>query len=183
MKGRVFVVSGVALAAMCASQLVWKYGVASSEEALFAPVVAFVDRHTISLLCAHVEAILEGFSSGEFMRVGDTFYFCGGGFVRITSGCTGTKQLFHFLVLMITSLSGGGFGRKVGFILFGAILLQNFNMLRISLLCFFVQVFPTHWSFFHTTIFRFAFYVVLFLLWIFWEEVCSSLKNNSDDYS
>ena len=105
----------------------------------------------------------------QSLRIDNTFYFPGGHSVSISKGCIALKPIYHFIVLMI-------FGRKaipglrLIFLLIGVAVLVNFNILRISFLCMIMAVNPSLWLFFHTYFFRFAFYVILLLLWILWEE-------------
>ncbi|PLW97343.1 MAG: hypothetical protein C0593_08950 [Marinilabiliales bacterium] len=121
------------------------------------------------ILSQWTDIVLRAFTGVQFLQIENCFYFPGGYSVHISPGCIALKPIYHFVVLMI-------FGRKaipglrLIFLLIGVAVLVNFNILRISFLCIIMAVNPSLWFFFHTYFFRFAFYVIILLLWILWEE-------------
>ncbi len=180
------VISGfVAFAIIIASQLLWKVWAQRLAFYPFGGAMHWLFRETITMICVQVEVILQVFKPVNFLLIGNRFYFPGGESVLIASGCTGIKQIFHFVCLILSSLSGS-VRKKIIWIIGGITILMNFNILRISVLCVIRQFIPIYWDYFHSTIFRFAYYVIILLLWILWEESRllsgSSLKNKKNDY-
>jgi len=103
--------------------------------------------------------------------------FAGGGYIGISAGCSGLKQMMQCVIVLL--LTRGSFGHKLWFIPFGILMMHLSNLARILGLSFFVVYAPDYWNFAHDYFFRPLFYVVIFGLWVWWEERfrhCVSLR-------
>lgn len=99
---------------------------------------------------------------------GRTMLFPNGGYIAITSGCSGLKPILQLIVLFI--LFPGPWKKKLWFIPLGVIIVHLTNLFRIISLSVVVMKWPKYWDFSHDWILRPFFYVVIFTLWWFWNE-------------
>ena len=100
---------------------------------------------------------------------GNTLCFTNGNSVRVVWGCNGLKQLFIFICIML--FSRGPFNKKLWFIPIGVVILIIVNLLRVSGLAIIVHHHREWFHFFHNYAFKYLFYGIIFLIWVFWEEV------------
>jgi exosortase/archaeosortase family protein len=100
-------------------------------------------------------------------------YFNGNG-VRIVWGCTGIKQSFIFLSVML--LARGSWKNKLWFIPLGLFLCYLINVVRITAITAIVKHHPEAFEMLHGYLFKYLYYGLIFLIWIFWEEVIVKKK-------
>ena len=123
----------------------------------------------------------------------DTAYMVGDHSIRFESGsgttviwgCSGLKQMFIWMCLILTVQSApNGQGqttndhrlktslwlRKLWFIPFGWICCHAFNILRIFLISLFIEFHPDWFPILHNYIFKYMFYAMLFGLWVWFVE-------------
>jgi exosortase family protein XrtF len=91
---------------------------------------------------------------------------------RVIEGCNALSVLILFVSFVIAF--SGKFKQTLLFILFGAIIIHLFNVLRIALLSMAVYHFPESQDFLHSVIFPLFIYGIVFLLWIIWVSKYSS---------
>lgn len=120
----------------------------------------------------------------------DTVYMVGEHTIRFDSGsgstiiwgCTGLKQSFIWMCLILTvkSLKDGNLWlHKLWFIPLGWLCCYAFNILRIFLITLFVEFHPDWFHLLHDYIFKYAFYAMLFGLWvIFVEKIRPSVSSH-----
>lgn len=99
---------------------------------------------------------------------GNTMYFANNGYLLINSGCSGIKPIMQFIILMI--LYPGPWKKKLWFIPVGIVIVHITNLIRVTGLSIGIMEWPTYWKFSHDYIFRPFFYVVIFSMWLLWEE-------------
>ncbi len=111
----------------------------------------------------------------------NTLYFNNNGFVAVEGSCSGLKQFYQWVVLMI--LFPGSWKKKLWFIPLGLLVIHFVNILRIVILSVVVVHWPDYWDFIHLWVLRPFFYVVIFFLWVIWVEKINTplLSNLSDD--
>lgn len=90
------------------------------------------------------------------------------GTLTINSGCSGLKQFAQFALLMM--LYPGPWKHKLWYIPVGIAIVHLTNLFRITGLSIVLVEWPWHWDFSHDYLFRPFFYVVIFLMWVIWEE-------------
>lgn len=106
----------------------------------------------------------------------DTVYLVDGHIIRFESGsgtsivwsCSGIKQGFIWLCLILTV--HGGWKQKLWFIPFGWLCCYAFNILRIFLIALLIEAHPDWFVVLHDYIFKYAFYAMLFGLWVWFVE-------------
>lgn len=97
-------------------------------------------------------------------------YFPGGGIrILIIWGCTGIKQMFIFACIIL--FYRGPFPKKLWYIPLGCTILTIYNVIRIGLTVVFTRGYPERFDSLHDGIFRYIYYTIVFLLWVYWEEV------------
>lgn len=98
-----------------------------------------------------------------------TYYFINTDLsLRIVNACSGFKQLLVTFLLLL--LFPGPWKPKLWFIPVAVIIMFITNIVRITLLAAFLLKAPQYWDFFHVNITRPGYYVVLFLIWVWWNE-------------
>ncbi|MCM1354187.1 MAG: exosortase/archaeosortase family protein [Paludibacter sp.] len=92
----------------------------------------------------------------------------------IVWGCTGLKQSFIWLVIMM--FSGGSWSRKLWFVPLGWLCIYVFNIIRITLITLAIEFHPDWFEFLHSYLFKYMFYFMLFMLWVWWTERIGKAK-------
>jgi len=101
----------------------------------------------------------------EGAREGDRIFT---GHLIIDHSCSGLKQFYQAIVLFL--LYPGPRKHKLWFIPVAILVMHVTNILRIVALSFTMLYAYQHWDFVHDWVVRPGFYVVLFGLWMVWEE-------------
>lgn len=104
-----------------------------------------------------------------------TIRFPNGVGTTIVWGCSGLKQMFiwTFLILTIPNVRKSSTSlllHKLWFIPLGWLCCHAFNILRIFLITILIEDHPTWFNFLHDYLFKYAFYGMLFLLWVVFIE-------------
>jgi len=101
--------------------------------------------------------------------VGDhTIRFDSGSGTSIIWGCSGLKQMFIWMCLILTVR--GGWIHKLWYIPLGWVMCHAFNILRIFLISLFIEFHPTWFHTLHDYIFKYMFYGMMFVLWVIFVE-------------
>ncbi len=91
--------------------------------------------------------------------------------INIIWGCTGVKQLY--ILLLVILFSRGIWWKRFVYFLMGSLVLLLFNVMRISIITLFIKSNPESFEILHDVLFKYLFYGLIFLLWILWEEKLS----------
>lgn len=94
--------------------------------------------------------------------------------VCVAWSCTAIKQTFIFTVIML--LARGNWIKKLWYIPLGWIFIYLFNLLRIIVITAFIRNHPDWFDFLHEHLFKYLFYIMIFLVWMYWEE--KMVENN-----
>ena len=99
----------------------------------------------------------------------------GGYIARVIEGCNSISVIILFVSFIMA------FSSQVKttffYILSGSVLIYTVNLLRIVLLSLLLYHYPEHQVIFHSVVFPGIIYGLVFLLWIFWVNRFSKLKN------
>ncbi len=90
------------------------------------------------------------------------------GVVYVNASCSGLKQFYQWVILLL--LYPGPWKHKAWFIPFGLLIIHLVNIFRILSMTFVTMNYPQHWNFIHDYVLRPFFYVVMFALWVWWNE-------------
>ena len=83
-------------------------------------------------------------------------------------GCTGLKQSFIWIVIMLAAR--GRWADKLWYIPIGLIFAYVFNIFRIFMVALLTKEHPEWFEVLHTYIFKYLFYGCFFLLWLIYDE-------------
>lgn len=102
------------------------------------------------------------------VRYNVIYYAVNNGYVYVNTSCSGLKQFYQWFFLMI--LYPGPWKQKLWFIPLGLLVIHIVNIFRIIGMTFVTMTIPQHWDFMHDYVMRPFFYVVMFFLWVWWNE-------------
>ena len=97
-----------------------------------------------------------------------TIHFATGTGTKIVWGCTGLKQSFIWIVIML--VARGQWKHKLWFIPLGLVCAYLFNILRITLIAMAIEHHPDWFELLHDYVFKYMFYGMLFCLWLWWSN-------------
>lgn len=164
---------------LLAANYFWKYTVIGDESGdavswFGIDLTAFFDA-----MSCHVAAVVYWLVSlcrdTVHMVDANTLRFDSGSGTSIVWGCSGIKQSFIFLCLILTvrpinfKLSTFN-AAKLLFIPLGWLCCYLFNILRIALITLFIEFHPSWFHVLHDGIFKYLFYLMLFGLWVLFVE-------------
>ena len=160
------------------SHFVWKFTVLGEESGgqvtffgcdISTPFV-WMSEHIASV----VYMFLQWFGY-DVERIGDTIVrFANGNGARIVWSCTGIKQSYIFFCIIL--FSRGPWKHKLWFIPLGIVVCYVVNIIRITGLNMIIYNHREWFDFLHEHLFKYLFYGILFLLWMWWEEKFASLS-------
>jgi len=99
---------------------------------------------------------------------GRTFVFENQCSVRIVPSCSGIKQMLQISLLLL--IYPGPWKHKLWFIPMGIVIIHFTNIIRLTGLGIVMANWPEHWQFSHDYPARIIFYVVIFFLWVIWND-------------
>ena len=91
--------------------------------------------------------------------------------VHVVWACTGLKQAYIFVCII--AFYRGTLKNKLWFIPLGLLVVYLFNIFRIVSITALIKEHPEWFYILHEHVFKYLFYVIIFGMWIFWEEVVS----------
>ena len=121
------------------------------------------------------------FPNTESLEINDTYlYFPDGGItLSIIWGCTGIKQAYIFFLIML--FCSGPWKKKLWYIPLGLGILWANNIIRVAAILYLTEGHPERFHFLHEGLFKWIYYGIIFLLWVYWEEVMKNKKKAYDD--
>ncbi len=162
------------LLAMFIANIVWKISITEDEHSVSEVLLwNFTDISGLFRLVTQqvsdtVYFVLHNLLGMNIIEHDFIFRFDTGAIIRIVWGCSGVKQMFIFTVIMLFSY--GSWKHKLWFIPLGVLICHGVNIVRIVLLALIAYRYPAQVDLFHTYIFKYAFYGIIFLIWIVWNE-------------
>ena len=91
--------------------------------------------------------------------------------VHVVWACTGLKQAYIFVCII--AFYRGTLKNKLWFIPLGLLVVYLFNIFRIVAITALIKENPEWFYILHEHVFKYLFYVIIFGMWILWEEVVS----------
>lgn len=146
-----------------------------SEYMNFWPIKGAIDRLFVwasALLFDQSTWTLEHVFSIDFFTKNRTICFLNNentiSFVTVAPECTSLKQWMHWLFLML--IFPGPWKHKAWYIPLGLVIIEFTNVVRIVGIALFLRPFPHDFALAHDVIFKIVFYVVIFLMWMVWND-------------
>jgi exosortase/archaeosortase family protein len=97
--------------------------------------------------------------------------------VRIIWACSGLKQIYIFFCIAL--FSRGHWNKKLFFIPIGIIMVHFTNVIRIVITAAITKYHHEWFPFLHDYVTKYAFYLIIFLMWVVWDEVIISKQSSS----
>lgn len=157
------------------SNFFWKYNVLGDESEDINSAVTFwgLDISTPFIWMAqHVarasESILHFFRSTVTLKPGNILSYPNGNSAIVIWSCTGLKQAF--ICFFIFAFARGPWLKKLWYIPLTLLVVYAFNIFRITLIVACIENHPGWFELLHLYIFKYVFYGIIFLMWVYWEE-------------
>ena len=159
----------------------WKFTMNGDEDGALVTWFGLNVTAPFEIMARHVAAavywLVDLFRDTAMMTDDYTIRFESGSGTRIIWGCSGLKQSFIWMCLILTVR--GGWKQKLWFIPVGWVCCYAFNILRIFLIALFIEHHPEWFGMLHDYIFKYLFYGMMFGLWvIFVEKIRPSASTN-----
>lgn len=94
---------------------------------------------------------------------------------RIIEGCNSVSIIILFVSFIVAF--SGKLKTTIAYLCFGALTVYFVNLVRIVILSIGLYRYPEHSGFLHSVIFPAIIYGMVFLLWMFWVNRFSNIKN------
>ena len=118
-------------------------------------------------LASIVYAIVSSLREGVSLLDGHRIVFASGTGTTIIWGCTAIKQAWIWLCLI--AFARGPWKHKLWYIPAGWVLIMLINIVRISAIALIIEHHPEQFDLWHTYIFKYLFYGLMFLMWAGWS--------------
>jgi len=155
-----------------AADFVWKMVMDGDESDIFVTFIGINVTAPFNFVAQHfanaIFYVLNFFGSDVIQRNNVLLFESGGG-IRIIWGCTGIKQAYIFCCIII--FARGSWKKKLWYIPAGLVVVYFFNLFRMAVIVQLFRDFPHWFDFLHEFLFKYGFYGVIFLMWLFWDEV------------
>jgi exosortase/archaeosortase family protein len=123
----------------------------------------------------HLFPNTDNFITGDYC-----LYFPDGNItISIIWGCTGIKQMSIFTGIIACYY--GPWLKKLWYIPAGYLILTTYNIIRIGSICLLTNGHPERFDFLHDGILKWIYYIIIFLLWLYWEEKVVIKKHKKHD--
>lgn len=150
----------------------WKFTMNGDEDGALVTWFGLNVTAPFDIMARHVAAavywLVDLFRDTAMMTDDYTIHFESGSGTRIIWGCSGLKQSFIWMCLILTVR--GGWKQKLWFIPVGWVCCYAFNILRIFLIALFIEHHPEWFGMLHDYIFKYLFYGMMFGLWVIFVE-------------
>lgn len=160
------------------SNYFWKYNVLGDEASRIDSEVYFWGMNISApfiWMAAHVtrltQIILNFLGMGLSLVPTNILRHPNGNSVQVIWACTGLKQAYIFFCII--AFYRGPWTRKLWYIPLGLFVIYLFNLFRICFIIGVVGKHPDWFHFLHLYAFKYAFYLIIFLMWVWWEEKIS----------
>jgi exosortase/archaeosortase family protein len=168
------------------TNLFWKYNVRGDESLSVDSLVTFwgLDISTPFTWMAHHVAhvtvsLLHLFGSKVVLEPSNILRHTNGNSVLIIWACTGIKQAY--ICFCILAFSRGPLRSKLWYIPLSLLAVYLFNIFRIAFIVACIENHPDWFHFLHLYALKYAFYGLIFLMWVFWEEKFVEKKKQMKD--
>lgn len=157
------------------SNFFWKYNIKGDEAFSLDSIVSLWGMNIsapFNWMAKHVAHlsifILNVLGSEVILKPGNIFQHSNGYTVQIVWACTGLKQMYIFFCII--AFYRGPWLKKLWFIPLGLFVVYLFNIFRIAFIIGAVEQHPDWFHFLHLYAFKYSFYLIIFLMWVLWEE-------------
>ena len=159
----------------------WKFTMVGDEDGEVVSWLGLNITAPFDIMSRHIAFVVywlvDLFRDTASMTDANTIHFESGSGTKVIWGCSGLKQSFIWMMLILTVVkaqksdsSRALWLKKLWYIPLGWICCYTFNILRIFLISLFIEHHPEWFDILHTYIFKYMFYGMLFGLWVIFVE-------------
>lgn len=167
------------------SNFFWKYNVLGDEVNGLDAVITFGGMNItppfvwMAKHVAHVsEIILQTLNFKVLLEPDNILRHPNGNAVQVIWACTGLKQAYIFVCII--AFNRGSFIKKLWFIPLGLLAIYAFNIFRIAFIVGCIESHPGWFEFLHLYLFKYLFYLLIFFMWVLWEEKIAVTEVEND---
>ena len=164
------------------ANLFWKYNIQGDESMRADSMVTFLGADIsapFTWMALHVARvttfILHSFGSDVVLEPSNVLRYPNGNSVLVIWACTGIKQAY--ICFCILAFSRGPRIKKLWYIPLSLIVVYAFNIFRITFIVACIENHPGWFHFLHLYAFKYVFYGIIFLMWVYWEENIAGTKD------
>lgn len=158
--------------ALLAANYFWKFTVLGDEDGIQVTWFGMDITRPFDAMSEHISSVVYWLLSltndHVYFFEPNLIHFETGTGTRIVWGCTGLKQSFIWIIIML--VARGSWKHKLWFIPLGLVCAYLFNILRITLIAMAIEHHPEWFKFLHEYLFKYLFYGMLFCLWLWWSN-------------
>ena len=158
--------------ALLAANYFWKFTVLGDEDGIQVTLFGMDITRPFDAMSEHISSVVYWLLSltndHVYFFEPNLIHFATGTGTKIVWSCTGIKQAFIWIVIML--VARGSWKHKLWFIPLGLLCAYLFNILRITLIAMAIEHHPQWFDFLHEYLFKYIFYGMLFLLWLLWTH-------------
>lgn len=158
--------------ALLAANYFWKFAVLGDEDGIQVTWFGMDITRPFDAMSEHISSVVYWLLSltndHVYFFEPNLIHFETGTGTRIVWGCTGLKQSFIWIIIML--VARGSWKHKLWFIPLGLVCAYLFNILRITLIAMAIEHHPELFEFLHEYLFKYLFYGMLFCLWLWWTH-------------
>lgn len=157
------------------SNFFWKYDILGDEAKDVDSMVSFWGMdisapfiwmaYHVSNVCYSILHYLNSAVSLDPMNI---FRYSNGNSVQVIWACTGLKQAY--ICFCIMAFARGPWQKKLWYVPLSILVVYSFNIFRITFIIACIENHPHWFHFLHLYAFKYSFYLIIFLMWVFWEE-------------
>lgn len=157
------------------SNFFWKYNVLGDDAGGLKSIISFWGINITApfvFMAKHVahmtEFVLRSLGFVVTLNPDNILSYKNGNSVQIIWACTGLKQAYIFLCII--AFNRGPWQKKLVFIPLGFLAIYIFNIFRIAFIAASIENHPDWFEFLHLYAFKYTFYLIIFAMWVIWEE-------------
>jgi exosortase/archaeosortase family protein len=171
------------VATLLIANTIWKFSIhgddgttAYSSVLLWGMDVTFPFQFLTNSAATHSYNILKFI--GQDLTINDLniIKYHNGNAIRIVWSCSGLKQMYIFICIIL--FSRGNWKKKIFAIPIGLVIIYGTNILRILIITSCIENHKEWFHLLHEYITKYGFYIIIFLLWVIWDEVLSVNRIN-----
>lgn len=154
------------------SHFFWKFNVLGDESDTIVTFWGLDISAPFNSMANHVallvHKILNFIGYHQVMEPNNIMRYDNGNAARIVWACTGLKQAYIFTCII--GFYYGSLKNKLWYIPLGLIVVYLFNIFRIVVVVAVMYNHKRYFDFVHEELFKYLFYGVIFIMWVFWVE-------------
>jgi len=159
------------------SHFFWKYTVTGDESNVLVTFFGMNVSAPFNFMVRHFSYAISGvmhFFGSDVMQANNVLFFENGNAIGVIWGCTAIKQAYIFFCII--AFTRGSWKNKLWYVPSGLLVVYLFNLFRMTIIVATAKNHIEWFHFLHGFLFKYAFYGVIFLMWLLWDEKIARKK-------